>query len=42
MGIDFTAKLSLKGFVWHVSLYGWMLDSIHDYVWEDEDADDIS
>ena len=39
MGVDFSAKLSLKGFVWHVSLYGWLLDSIHDYVYEEGDED---
>lgn len=41
MSIDFTAKLSLKGFVWHVCWYGKFIDTIHDYVWEGEDEDEF-
>jgi hypothetical protein len=42
MGVDFSANLSLKGISWHISWYGKLVDAIHDYVWEEEDADDIS
>lgn len=37
MGLDFTAKLSLKEFSWHVCWYGKFIDAIHDYVWEDDE-----
>lgn len=37
MSVDFEGNLSWTGVSWRINFYSKLIDSIHDYVWEEDD-----